>query len=150
MTRTLFLFLLMMFYFSAQGQISYIFNRFSHANGLNTSKVNCVWQDKKGFLWIGTENGIQRFDGRKFINFRSDNLNHSIPPLGVDQILDSGNGKMWIRQGNIIGIFNPVSFHYSKIPIHPKIQLPAQSELNLFIDSQGNTFLCTHKTGLLY
>jgi signal transduction histidine kinase/ligand-binding sensor domain-containing protein len=139
-----------MFSLPVFGQMSFIFNRFSRAQGLNTNIVNCVWQDKKGFLWIGTENGIQRFDGRKFINFRYDGLEHSMPPFGVDQILDSGMGKMWLRQGNQIGLFDPVSFIYTAAPINLKNQLPVQSELNLFCDSKGNTFLCTHKTGLLY
>jgi len=150
MIRTLFLFFLLLLFLPSRGQISYLFNRFSYADGLNTNKVNCVWQDQKGFLWIGTENGIQRFDGRKFINFRSGDANHSLPPLGVDQILDSGDGKIWVRQGNIIGLFDPASFHYINVPISPEIQLPVLSELTLFNDSKGNTFLCTHKTGLLY
>lgn len=150
MIKTFFFLFLLALYLPVFGEISHIFNRFSYADGLNTNKVNCVWQDKKGFIWIGTENGIQRFDGRKFINFRTDGIDHYIPPLGVDQILDSGDGKMWLRQGRLIGLFDPVSFHYFNIPVKPGIQLPADSELNLFSDSKGNTFLCTHKTGLLF
>ena len=150
MIRTFFFILLFMFYLPVFGQMSYIFNRFSRTEGLNTNIVNCVWQDKKGFLWIGTQNGIQRFDGRKFVNFKSIALEHDMPPFGVDQILDAGNGKMWLRQGNLIGLFDPVSFHYSAIPIKSENKLPVQSELNLFADSKGNTFLCTHKTGLFY
>lgn len=150
MIRTFFFCSLLLAYVSGMGQISYIFNRFSRNEGLNTNHVNCVWQDKKGFLWIGTENGIQRFDGRKFVRFSSVSLNQTMPPLGVDQILDAGNGKMWLRQGNLIGLFDPITFSYSGISVTPKIQLPAQSDFNLFTDSSGNTFLCTHKTGLFY
>jgi ligand-binding sensor domain-containing protein len=130
--------------------MSFIFNRFSRNEGLYTNSVNCVWQDKKGFMWIGTQNGIQRFDGRKFITFRSVELEHSMPPFGVDQILDAGNGKMWLRQGNLIGLFDPVTFNYSGVPIKSNYKLPVHSELNLFCDSKGNTFLCTYKTGLLF
>ena len=150
MIRTFFFYLLLMFYLPVFGQMTFIFNRFSRNEGLNTNSVNCVWQDKKGFLWVGTENGIQRFDGRKFINFKTVGLDHAMPPFGVDQILDAGNGKMWLRQGNLIGLFDPVSFHYLGIPIKSKNKLPVQSELYLFADSKGNTFLCTHKAGLLY
>ncbi len=150
MIRTCFFFFFLIVYLTGYGQMSYIFNRFSRNEGLNTNNVNCVWQDKKGFLWVGTENGIQRFDGRKFVSFGSFTLNQTMPPFGVDQILDAGNGKMWLRQGNLIGLFDPVTFSYSDVPIKNQNHLPAQSDLNLYSDSKGNTFLCTHKTSLLY
>lgn len=149
MIRTFFFFLFMI-YLPAYGQMSFIFNRFSRNEGLNTNSVNCVWQDKKGFLWIGTQNGIQRFDGRKFVSFKTIGLEHAMPPFGVDQILDAGNGKMWLRQGNLIGLFDPVSFDYTGVSINPNHELPVQSELKLFRDSKGNIFLCTHKTGLMF
>ncbi len=150
MVRTLIFYIFLMVYLPALGQMTYIFNRFSRNEGLNTNNVKCVWQDKKGFLWIGTENGIQRFDGRKFVSFRSVTLDQTMPPLSVDQILDAGNGKLWLRQGNLIGIFDPATFSYSSVPIYLQNELPAQLELNLFSDSKGNTFLSTHKTGLFY
>lgn len=150
MIRTFFSILLFMFYLPVFGQMSFIFNRLSHTEGLNTNKVNCVWQDKKGFLWIGTENGIQRFDGRKFINFRTNGTDYSLPPLGVDQILDARNGKMWLRQGSLIGLFDPVSFHYFNIPVETRSSFSPQSNQKLYCDSKGNTFLCIARYGLLW
>lgn len=150
MTRIIFTALLLILYFSVNAQRSYIFNRLAQVNGLNTNKINCTWQDQRGFLWIGTENSIQRFDGRKFIRFSNNGKKNSMPPNSVDQILEADDGKMWIRQGNMIGLFDPVSFSYSNVPIDIMKVLPVQSELNLFRDSKGNTFLCTHTTGLLH
>ena len=134
--------------FFVEGQIPYLFNRLSSSDGLNTNKINHIFQDSKGFLWIGTENGIQRFDGRKFINFRSDGLNNSMPPFGVDQILDAGNGNFWIRQGTEIGLYDPVLFKYNKIPIYPGIQHTSNTDLWMSSDSKGNIFLYTRWTEL--
>ena len=78
------------------GQNTYVFNRYSISDGLNTNKINCVWQDEKGFLWIGTEVGIQRFDGRKFVSFRGDGNERLPPSLGVDQIEGAEDGKLWL------------------------------------------------------
>lgn len=132
------LFFLFLNFIPGFGQMSYIFNRFSRNEGLNTNNVNCVWQDKKGFLWIGTENGIQRFDGRNFVSFSSVALNQAMPPLGVDQILDAGEGKMWLRQGNHIGLFDPVSFSYSNISVKNQKQLPTQSEFKKLVTVLGS------------
>jgi len=149
MHRFLYLAIFILSAFPVQSQASYIFNRFSSSDGLNTNKVNCVWQDKKGFLWIGTENGIQRFDGSKFINFRNDH-EKSVPPYGIDQITGSNDGQIWIRQKNQIGKFDPVSFHYTAIPLNFDEQLPVEAEASLYPDSKGNMFLCSHKSNLMY
>ena len=148
--RTCFFVVLFIIGFSVQGQIPYLFNRLSHSDGLNTNKVNCIFQDKKGFLWIGTENGIQRFDGRKFISFRSDGLDNSLPPFGVDQILDAGNGRFWIRQGTEIGQYDPVLFRYYKTHIYPDIQQISNTDLRMSADSKGNIFLYTRWSDLMH
>lgn len=65
---------------TATGQ-SYSIRAYTPADGLNQSQVNNVIQDHRGYLWIGTRNGIARFDGHTFVNFYSeDGLvdNHSV------------------------------------------------------------------------
>ncbi len=130
-------------------QNNHVFNHLNSSDGLNTNKVNCIFQDKKGFLWIGTENGIQRFDSRKFINFRSDGLDNSMPPFGVDQILDAGNGRFWIRQGTEVGQYDPVLFKYFKVPVYPDIQQASNTDLWMLSDSKGNVFLCNRGADLM-
>ncbi|GGK33833.1 hypothetical protein GCM10007962_30330 [Yeosuana aromativorans] len=118
-----------------------MFNRLSTADGLNSNKINCIWQDKKGFFWIGTENGIQRFDGKKFVTFRSDGLDNSMPPIGVDQILDAGNGRFWLRQGRNIGLYDPLSFKYFPVSVLSDNKSTTNWDPTLFKDSKGNVFL---------
>lgn len=138
------IFFLILFFISASsyGQVRNVFSRLTRADGLNTNKVNCVWQDKKGFYWVGTENGIQRFDGKKFINLGWDNSSDALPTLGIDQIIGSDTRKLWIRQGNKIGLFDPVTFMYTNVPLKPSKKLPPQTESKLYIDSKNNVFLC--------
>lgn len=150
MRRGFFFLLFLSFFLPVVGQMSFIFNRLSRTDGLNTNSINCVWQDKKGFLWIGTENGIQRYDGRKFVGFNVDNEKYRIPPFGIDQVMDAGNGKIWFRQGNLLGMFDPISFHYYNVPVEARKPIPSQSILRLFRDSKGNSFLCVARYGLLW
>lgn len=44
----------------------YIFTNYSINNGLSQSVVNCIFQDSKGYIWIGTQNGLNRFNGETF------------------------------------------------------------------------------------
>ena len=50
-----------------QGQ--YIFKNLTKDHGLGTNQINCILKDKQGFLWMGTENGLFRFDGSELMPF---------------------------------------------------------------------------------
>ncbi|WP_218127761.1 sensor histidine kinase [Niabella drilacis] len=48
--------------------MNYIFNNLDNTNGLVNDRVTSIAQDKRGFIWIGTEKGLQRYDGVRFAN----------------------------------------------------------------------------------
>lgn len=47
------------------------FKKINTGNGLSHNKVNCIVQDKRGFTWIGTDDGLNRYDGNNFLIFRN-------------------------------------------------------------------------------
>jgi ligand-binding sensor domain-containing protein len=62
-------------------------------DGLPHSSVNCVFQDSKGYLWIGTADGLARFDGYRFTTYdASDGLGNSF----INSIIEDRQGKIWI------------------------------------------------------
>ena len=44
----------------------YLFRQYSQPQGLKNLAIHCLLQDKAGFIWVGTDNGLYRFDGRSF------------------------------------------------------------------------------------
>jgi ligand-binding sensor domain-containing protein len=48
----------------------YLFRHIGQTDGLLTSGITSITQDKRGFIWIGTLNGLQRYDGTRFLNYR--------------------------------------------------------------------------------
>jgi len=48
----------------------YTFTHFSTVNGLVSNSANAIMQDKDGFMWIATNNGLQRYDGNSFVTFQ--------------------------------------------------------------------------------
>lgn len=103
------------------------------------AKCNLVLSDENIKI-SGTENVSQRFDGRKLIRFRNDGLENSMPLYGVDQIPDTDEGKMWVRQGNLIGIFDRIIFSYHKVRIQLNNTIPARTEMQFYRDSKENIF----------
>jgi signal transduction histidine kinase/streptogramin lyase len=118
---------------------AYVLNRLSQSEGLASNFVHGVWQDKQGFIWIGSDNGLQRYDGHSFFS-PNVNTRTSLPFAAVNQIVADGKGRMWLRCGNIVGIFDPGTFQFRAATVNK----PANSE----IDEQ--TSLCRDVSGKMY
>ncbi|MES2299736.1 MAG: two-component regulator propeller domain-containing protein [Pseudomonadota bacterium] len=74
--------------------------RFSHLNvadGLPSTGIFSSYQDRQGFVWLGTQNGLARYDGRRFKIFHSDQLDlASLSDPLVLALLDDGAGNLWV------------------------------------------------------
>ena len=82
--------------------------------GLSNNAVTCVYQDVKGFLWFGTYDGLNRYDGYGFTVYRTmigDST--SLPFNNIATICGDGRGHLWIGGQKGIGIFDPVTGKFS-------------------------------------
>src|SRR5882762_8666008 len=71
----------------------YSYTHYNVKDGLAGSNVYCITQDKEGFLWMGTEGGVSRFDGTHFRNFA---LEDGLPDIEVLQIFADSKGRVWM------------------------------------------------------
>ena len=69
MKTILLFFLSWLAFFSTATAQPYYFRHYQVENGLSHNTVFCTTQDKKGFLWFGTKDGLSRFDGYRFKTF---------------------------------------------------------------------------------
>ena len=78
-----------------QPTTSYLRTTFTVEDGLSSNVVNFILQTRNGFLWIGTDAGLNRFDGRHFtpIYFRG---TRSTPQGGVSSLAEGLNGDLWV------------------------------------------------------
>ena len=101
-----FLFFLFPLLLSAQpGNI--IFSSLTIKDGLLSNQVNSITQDENGFIWIGTEEGLQKYDGTRFTTYRQDLFNsNSLSSNHIDGLYTE-NGHIWIStDGGGINLFN--------------------------------------------
>lgn len=101
----------------AQG---YYFRHFTTDDGLSHNTVFSVIQDRKGFIWLGTKDGLNRFDGFNFKKFI--NIHHQFGSIGDDQIhalcKDAGD-KIWLATGRGLYQFDPQQENFSKLVLKP-------------------------------
>lgn len=82
------------------------FEHLTQEHGLSHNTVTGFTQDKQGFLWIGTFDGLNRYDGKKFKVIRT--LNAEQTPLQVRSLYTDRRGDIWVVHfGNTIRRFNP-------------------------------------------
>jgi ligand-binding sensor domain-containing protein/signal transduction histidine kinase len=77
------------------------FSRIEVSAGLSNSRVNCILQNSKGFLWIGTEDGLNRFDGYEFKVYRHlPGDTTSLLKNGILNIYEDSRGDLWVSTLN--------------------------------------------------
>ena len=95
----------------------YAFKQFTTLNGLASNEVGSVIQDREGYIWIGTQNGLQRYDGSQFItlvNRVSDSS--SIPTNFITSMYIDRKGNFWLIGGNNkVGIFDSKRFFFKEV-----------------------------------
>ncbi|NQU87199.1 MAG: hypothetical protein HQ541_15700 [Mariniphaga sp.] len=75
----------------------YSFSNYSINDGLSQSVVNCILQDSRGYIWMGTQNGLNRFNGETFdIYSYNPNDSNSISNNWIYAIAEDLNGNLWI------------------------------------------------------
>lgn len=89
-------------------------------DGLSQSSIFAVCQDQKGFMWIATETGLNRFDGYDFLIYESNTLDlHSLSNNWIYTIYEDHLGKIWIGTEEGLNRFNrekETFEHYFTIP----------------------------------
>jgi ligand-binding sensor domain-containing protein/serine phosphatase RsbU (regulator of sigma subunit) len=110
-TKKYFFLLSLCFLLSNRSAIAqqYNFKNYSAKNGLASSIVNNIFQDSKGYLWLGTQGGgISRFNGKSFTNF---NKSNGLISNDVTYISEDKSGDIWIATSDGVSRYDGVKFH---------------------------------------
>ncbi|MBL7778317.1 MAG: hypothetical protein JNK66_08510 [Chitinophagales bacterium] len=75
----------------------FFFETLTTKNGLSSNEISCIYEDRDHFLWVGTRDGLNRFDGRKFEVFRNHPQDsNSISGNVISAVLQDSSGIIWI------------------------------------------------------
>jgi ligand-binding sensor domain-containing protein len=115
----------------------------SPSAGLASNEVTAVAQDETGYIWIGTNNGLQRFDGVRYKTFHSrQNDRTSIPNDVILQVLFDKRKNLWlVTADGKVGIFDTRHFTYHEISVKLKKESFLQHGKKLISDQDGNIIL---------
>src|SRR5437763_1487518 len=80
-----------------QQPVSFEFRHIQEKDGLSFNLINCFLRDQDGFLWIGTYDGLNRYDGNHFITFKHQRANtNGLLDNAVQDICEDHTGMIWM------------------------------------------------------
>ncbi|MAV96813.1 MAG: hypothetical protein CMG06_06710 [Candidatus Marinimicrobia bacterium] len=147
--ETIFLISLISF---ASGQSDFSFKNISVSDGLAESTVKVIFEDKNGLMYIGTENGLDVYDGYEFNNYHMNSFdNNSILGNKVSCISEDSKNNIWVGTELGVSIFDIESRTFSR-PINPNdIDNEILEDPETIIDDeQGNIWIKLSESGIIY
>jgi len=120
------------------------FERIGLTDGLPSEYVNCIAQDRFGFMWFGTKNGLCRYDGRKFKTYKTiDGDSTSLAGNDIQVLFSDSRGILWVG-ANGLNRFDFDLDNFTRIAPANKLKFVAE----LCEDNAGNLWLGTYGQGL--
>jgi ligand-binding sensor domain-containing protein len=128
------------------------FDRISIEKGLSQSSIFTILQDKKGFLWFGTQDGLNKFDGYQFTVFKHNPADSSsISDNWITSLYEDHLGNIWVgTSGGGLNKFDPITqrfIHYSEQENDPTNQNYNRVQ-SVIEDRDGTIWMGTDGGGL--
>jgi ligand-binding sensor domain-containing protein len=146
-TFAVILFLFPIWCFAQKGSIS--FNHISTRDGLSQGNVICIIQDRHGFMWFGTRDGLNKYDGYRFTVYKNDPENPNTPAHNIIMDLEEDTlGHIWIGTGGGgLDRFDPATETFTHYQPKPG-GLSGAYVNTLLIDKDQNVWAGTEGGGL--
>jgi signal transduction histidine kinase/ligand-binding sensor domain-containing protein len=128
------------------------FESVSVAQGLSESVVHAILQDSQGFLWFGTDDGLNRYDGISIHIYRNDSADsRSLAHNSIRALQEDRTGRIWVGLSNAgINRLEPGTGEFTRYRFSGELaQKGANQVKTLLIDGAGTLWAGTAGAGLL-
>ena len=138
------IFLISIVSFDTSAQSQALFKKIDRSNGLSNTSVTCFVQDNLGFVWIGTKNGLNRYDGFDYKIYNK--KNSSLSADDITDLLIDNKGRLWIgTTGGGLNRYDQLhdDFVFFKNIVDDSTSLSSNQIIKIFEDSKYNLLIGT-------
>lgn len=125
-----------------------IFTHLTTKNGLSFNDTRCIIKDSHGYMWIGTQDGLNKYNGRDFKVYRHNFRNpNSLIDSRVSSLAEDKDGGIWIGTESGLSRLNPVNdsfVNYTHIEGVPS-SLSNNFKVMVYCDEENNLWCGTHQ-----
>ena len=127
-----------------------IFVKYSKAEGLVQNTVTNSLEDPQGFMWFSTFEGLSRFDGYEFRNYKHSSQDpNSLPNNFTKKLLLDSSGNLWIATKNGLAKYNPLKDNFTNYN-KDNSQLSSNEIFTIAINADGDLLVSTAENLYLY
>lgn len=128
------------------------FRRLDTREGLSNSMVSSILRDSRGYVWLGTGYGLNRYDGYRIRTYFSyDKDTTSLRNNRVDEIQEGYGGRLWLKQGMNYSVYDPVTEKVDRTPSRWLNQQGIVGSIeSIHLDSKKNYWVKTYEDGFYY
>jgi len=131
---------------------SHVFHQLSIKDGLSEGTVRSIVEDKRGFMWFGTEDGLNKYDGYKFTVYKTDvNDTFSISSNNIKCFFNDSKGNLWIGTRHGLNLYDPVQdiFYNYNSPRYEALKTIMGDIEEITEDAHGALWIVSGTDGLI-
>ena len=120
-------------------------------NGLSSSRINSILQDSEGYIWVATEDGLNRFDGSHFVIYRNiPDDSTSLPNNYIKSICEDSKHRFWVTTMSGLCLYDKVTDRFSRYKILSQDKTKEFTQLfYLMVDHQGYVWISVSGNGVI-
>tara|TARA_R110001583_G_scaffold51130_2_gene159491 strand:- start:99881 stop:104086 length:4206 start_codon:yes stop_codon:yes gene_type:complete len=140
--------------FYSRGQFNnFKFENLDTVDGLSSSTCLTIFQDSEGFLWFGTIDGLNKYNGYEFEVYKSIlNDPSSISNNRINAIVEDTSGNLWIGTNNGLNYFDKKTKRFLRVDLYQQLSLannPRKFINDLFFDNANNVLWVATNNGVI-
>lgn len=117
---------------------------------LSNSLINTIYQDSRNFIWIATEDGLNKYDGVKFTVYRNQKGNpHSLKNNYVRSLFEDSKGRFWVGCVNGLMLYDRVTDSFTEVPLYYGSRLLEPHVSSIIETRAGEILISTSSDAIL-
>lgn len=113
-------------------------------DGLSNSTIECIFQDHRGFIWFGTRDGLNRYDGTQIISYKHTSDSSSISDNYIRCIFESKDKKLWIGTSNGLNRFNAELNSFQRFKASKSISALSNNTVTSIAENERGLWISTY------
>lgn len=121
-----------------------IFNNINIEQGISQSTIEAIFQDSEGYLWLGTNDGLNRYNGYEFKTYNYEEYQNSISHNGITDITEDKYGNIWV---NTVSGVNKINKKTEKISNYTELngKIKEDSTTEIIVTKDNNILVVTYE-----
>lgn len=127
------------------------FKHITNEQGLSNTTIEAIFQDKRGFMWFGTRDGLNRYDGSQLVVYRYNSTDsNSISDNFIQYIYEDRQQQLWVGTINGLNKFDPATNRFTRYKHRPadNSSLGYNHVTSILEDKKGNVWISTLGGGI--